>query len=162
MDDDEHSVAYDLTCLATAFAFFHEFHHVMLDRDDARHNDRREEELACDVWARVFMTAKLAQYAEDYRHDYHEVLRKRSMGLALAALILHEITPFWDHGGNRFYFSVADRLKAILGNTQLPENDHFWQFAASLLIGIFRQRNTPVDAPAMSAYALTHYLLERL
>jgi hypothetical protein len=84
------------------------------------------------------------------------------MGLALAALILHEITPVWDHGGNRQYFSVADRLRALLENTPLPRNDHFWILAASLLIGIFRQKNIPIDAPAMSAAELAAYLLERL
>lgn len=162
LNDDQYRVAYDLTCLAAAFIFFHEFRHVMLDRDNTRHADLREEEMACDVWAREFMTVKLAQYAQAHGHDYHEVLRKRSMGFALAALILHEITPVWDHGGNRYYFSVADRLHAILYNTPLPENDHFWRFTASLLIGIFRQRHTLIDAPAMSAHALTLYLLERL
>jgi hypothetical protein len=162
LNDDQYKVAYDLTLLATAFAFFHEFHHVMLARDNARHGNLREEEMACDVWAREFMTVKLAQYAQAHGPDYHEVLRKRSMGFALAALILHEITPVWDHGGNQCYFSVADRLRAILDNTPLPENDHFWRFAASLLIGIFRQRHTPIDAPSMSAHALARYLLERL
>lgn len=162
LEDPQYKVAFDLTCLATAFSFFHEFRHVMLARDNARHRDLREEEMACDVWAREFMTVKLAQYALDKGHDYHEVLRKRSMGLALAALILHEITPFWDHGGNRCYFSVADRLRAILDNTALPHNDHFWVFAASLLIGSFRQRHLPIDAPAMNAFALTRYLMERL
>jgi Peptidase U49 len=145
LDDPQYKVAFDLTCLAAAFAFLHEFHHVMLDRDNQRHGDLREEEIACDVWAREFMTVKVAKYAQDLGHDYHEVLRKRSMGLALAALILHEITPILDHGGNRCYFSVADRLRAILDNTPLPENDHFWRFAASLLIGIFRQRHTPMS-----------------
>jgi Peptidase U49 len=161
-NDAQYKVAFDLTCLAAAFALFHEFHHVMLDRDISRPSDRREEELACDVWAREFMTAKLAAYAKDNDHNYHEVLRKRSMGLALAALILHEITPVWDHGGNQAYFSVADRLQAILDNTPLPENDHFWVFAASLLIGILRQRHVTIDAPAMSAKALTRYLIGRL
>lgn len=151
LDDPQYKSTFDLTCLTAAFAFFHEFHHVVLDRENRRHGDRREEEMACDVWAREFMTVKLAKYAQDNGHDYHDVLRMRSMGLALAALILHEITPIRDYGGNRCYFSVADRLKAILDNTPLPENDHFWRFAASLLIGIFRQRNTPIDAPAMSA-----------
>lgn len=154
LNDEQYKVAYDLTVLAAAFAFFHEFRHVMLDRDKVRHAERREEEMACDVWAREFMTVKLAQYAQAHGHDYHEVLRKRSMGFALAALILHEITPLWALGGNQSYFSVADRLKAILYDTPLTENDHFWRFAASLLIGIFRQRHTPIDAPAMSAHAL--------
>lgn len=162
MADPQYKTAFDLTCLAAAFAFFHEFHHVMLDRDQRRHDDLREEELDCDVWAREFMTAKLAKYAQEHGHQYAEVLRKRSMGFALAALILHEITPVWDHGGNRAYFSVADRLHAILDNTALPENDHFWRFAASLLIGIFRQRNTPINAPALNAHALTLHLLDQL
>jgi len=32
-----------------------------------------------------------------------------AMALSLAALILHEITPEWDRGGNCEYFSVASR-----------------------------------------------------
>lgn len=161
-DHLQHKAAFDLTCLAVAFALFHEFRHVMLDRDNQRPEDRREEELACDVWAREFMTAKLAAYAKANGHDYHEVLQKRSMGFALAALILHEITPVWDHGGNNQYFSVAARIEAILDNTPLPEDNHFWNFAASLLIGILRQKNVPIDAPVMSAQALARYLLAKL
>ncbi|MEH2550760.1 hypothetical protein V1283_007405 [Bradyrhizobium sp. AZCC 2262] len=162
LNDPQHQVAFDLTCLAVAFTIFHEFRHVMLDRDKARSRDPREEELACDVWAREFMTGKLAAYAADNQHEYCDVLRKRSMGLALAALVLHEITPIWDHGGNRFYFSIADRMQAILDNTPLPANDHFWVFAASLLVGIFRQKHIPIDAPAMSAHELVAYLIARL
>jgi hypothetical protein len=48
------------------------------------------------------------------------------MGFALAALVLHEITPSWDHGGSQEYFSVATRLQAILDNTPLDENDELW------------------------------------
>ena len=101
LNDPQYRGAFDLTCLAVAFTLFHEFRHVMLDRVKARHDDRREEELACDVWAREFMTANLASYAEAHGHSFQDVLQKRSMGFALAALILHEITPVWDHGGNQ-------------------------------------------------------------
>jgi hypothetical protein len=56
-----------------------------------------------------------------------------------AALIFRrEIS--WRH---RYYFSVADRLRAILDNTPLPGDDHFWVFAASLPIGTFRQLDRP-------------------
>lgn len=160
--DPQYKAAFDLTCLAVAFTLFHEFRHVMLDRDKQRPSDLREEELACDVWARDFMTAKLAAYAREHGHDYHEVLRKRSMGFALAALILHEITPFWDHGGNHAYFSVATRLQTILDNTPLPDNDHFWVFAASLLIGLFRQKGRSISAHRLKPRLLTRYLLENL
>jgi hypothetical protein len=160
--DDQYKVAYDLTCLAVAFTLFHEFRHVTLEFDDMRPSDLREEEIACDVWGREFMTVKLKAYAEAHGHNYHEVLRKRSMGLALAALILHEITPVWDHGGNRQYFAVADRLHALLEDTPLPGNDHFWIFAASLLIGIFRQKHIPIDAPLLPAADLARYLIGKL
>lgn len=162
LEDTEYKAAFDLSCLATAYTFFHEFRHVMLDRDNERPRDLREEEMGCDVWARSFMTAHLAQYASDNEHRYQEVLRKRSMGLALAALILHEITPVWEHGGNCQYFSLTDRLQALLDNTPLPENDRFWVFAASLLIGILRQRHVAIDAPFMGARDLVHYLFAKL
>lgn len=160
--DPEYKATFDLTCLAVAFTLFHEFRHVMLDRDDQNPQDLREEELACDVWARQFMTAKLAVYAQDHGHDYLEVLRKRSMGFAFAALILHEITPVWDHGGNAAYFSVATRLHAILDNTRLPDDDYFWVLAASLLIGMFRQRGQAITAQPMHACPLTKNLLAEL
>jgi len=161
-DDPKYKATFDLTCLAVAFTLFHEFRHVMLDRDNERPQDLREEELACDIWAREFMTAKLAAYAQDHGHDYHEVLRKRSMGFALAALILYEITPVWDHGGNDAYFSVATRLQTILDNTPLPDNDPFWVFAASLLVGIFRQKGQPISAQPMEPRLLTRHLLAGL
>ncbi len=149
--------------MAVAFTLFHEFRHVMLDRDGMRHKDLREEELSCDAWARDFLTAKLAAYATDHGHDYEEVLAKRSMGLALAALILYEITPFWDHGGNQQYFSVAVRLQAILENTPLPPDSHFWVFTASLLIGILRQKHISLDdVSSTSALELTRALLGKL
>lgn len=162
IDDPEFKTAFDLTCFAVAFTFLHEFRHVMLDRDDQRPADVREEEMACDVWAREFMTANLAAYAAKHGHDYVEVLRKRSMGLALSALIIYEITPSLYHGGSRAYFSTRDRLQAILDNTQLPGTDHFWVFAASLLLGIHRQRGGPIDPPTMKPRALALHLLEAL
>jgi hypothetical protein len=160
--DPQLKVAFDLTCMALAFALLHEFRHVMLDRDNARPSDLREEELACDVWAREFMTVKLAQYAKDKDHQYCEVIQKRSMAFAMTALILHEITPVWIHGGSKQYFSLASRVQAILDGTPLPDDSHFWVFAASLLIGIFRQQHRPIDAPPMSARDLAGYLIDRL
>jgi Peptidase U49 len=156
----EYQAAFDLTALATAFTFFHEFRHVILDFDKERPKDRKEEELQADVWAREFMTVKLAQYAKTHNHNYHEVLRKRSMGLALAALILHEITPL--HGGNCDYFSIKTRLATLLGNTPLPDDDHFWIFATSLIVGVFRQRHLAFELSSTSPRALAIQLLGQL
>lgn len=160
--DPQLKAAFDLTCMVLAFAFFHEFRHVMLDRDNERPSDLREEELACDVWAREFMTIKIARYARDKNHQYYEVIQKRSMAFALTALLFHEIMPVLIHGGSKQYFSLASRLQSILEDTPLPDDSHFWVFAASLLIGIFRQQHRAIDAPAMCARDLARCLIERL
>ena len=162
LPNDQCKVAFDLSCIAAAFTFFHEFHHVMLDCDGNRPPDRRVEEMACDVWARQFMTAKLESYANAKNLDFHEVLRLRSMGLAVAALILHEITPLLHHGGNCEYFAIVHRLRTLLDNTPLPAVDPFWIFVASLLIGIFRQKAVEINAPTMAPADLARHLLDRL
>lgn len=160
LDDDQHKATFDLVLISLAFAFFHEFRHVMLDVDGSRPSERREEELLCDVWAREFMTVKLEGYARSHSHDYREVLRKRSMGLALAALILHEITP--KYVLNPHYFSIKARLTALLADTKLPVDDNFWRFVAALLIGMFRREHRAFAPPPMGARALAEHLLDLL
>ncbi len=160
--DNQGKAAFDLACLTVAFTLLHEFRHVMLDRDIARPTDVSEEEMACDVWAREFMTAKLQIYALEHGHDFAQVLRKRSMGLAIAALVIHEITPELEHGGSRCYFSTRLRLLAILENTKLPDSDHFWVLAASLLVGIYRQAHRALPSSAMSPKALALALVDQL
>jgi hypothetical protein len=173
--DDRARAAFDLTCMASAFTYLHEFRHVMLDQDEMRpvreeferdgtlpKYNSPEEEMQCDVWAREFMTVKLAAYARERGHDYHEVLRKRAMGLAVAALILHEITADAQYHGGDTYFPLVERLRALVGATPLPPDDDFWVFMASLLIGIFRQQHRPIDAPASSAADLVTCLLSQM
>ena len=159
LNSSQYKATFDLTCFAIAFTLLHEFRHVMLDTDEQRPIDRREEELACDVWARQMMIAKLEKYSKKHGHSYHDVLRKRSMGLALAAIILHDITPEWGHCGNHEYFPLSNRLTTLLVNTALPENDEFWIFTSSLLLGLYRQWNRPVCFPVMNPQALTNHLI---
>jgi hypothetical protein len=113
MNDDQYKAAFDLTTSALAFVIFHEFRHVMLGRDGNRPKDRREEELASDVYAREFITAKAEAYALRKGFSYVQVLERRAMSFALGALILYEITPVWGRGGNEEYFSITTRLEAI-------------------------------------------------
>ncbi len=162
-DDLQYKAAFDLTCLAVAFIFFHEFRHVMFSRAETRPRDRREEELQCDVWAREMMTAKISRYVNTHNHQYQKVLQQRSMGIALAALILHEITPYWALCGNQDYFSIKTRLVSLLDNTRITDkNDHFWVFSASLLVGIYRRMGQAIDVPVSSAQKLTNDLLNNL
>jgi hypothetical protein len=99
--DPQDKVAFDLTALALAFALLHEFSHVKLLAEKAQPDTLPEEELACDVWARDFMIAKLAAYARAHGHSYEEVGQKRAMALALAVTIIHAITPTAAQWGTR-------------------------------------------------------------
>lgn len=158
----EYKAAFDLTLSAVASLLLHEFRHVMLDADNQRHRDRREEEMACDVWARQFMTEKIEDYAEQHNHSFSDVLRKRSMALGLAAVMIHDITPAMARCGMGEYFSVGDRARAFVSNTPLTSDDPFWTFVSSLLIGVHRANHIPIDVGPMSPRALTDELLATL
>lgn len=160
--DPQDKVAFDLTALALAFALLHEFSHVKLLAEKAQPNTLPEEELLCDVWAREFMTAKLATYAQDHGHSYEEVTQKRAMGLALAATIIHAITPTAAQWGNSQYPPFSDRIEAIVSGFNLPPDSWFWFFLACLLIGIMRQEHRPLDIVGGTPQALAKALIAGL
>lgn len=103
----QYHAAFDLTLLAVAALLLHEFRHVMLAVDRQQQVCLRDEEMACDVWAREFMTVKAGLYAEQRDHAYSEVIRKRSMALALASVMIHDTTPVWERLGVREHWLAA-------------------------------------------------------
>jgi hypothetical protein len=54
------------------------------------------------------------------------------MGIALAAVIIHAMTPTHAHWGNRQYPPIAERLTAMIGGYNLPPGSSFWPFTACL------------------------------
>lgn len=162
LDSTQDKVAFDLRCMATASVFLHEFRHVMYAKDGNAPSTLPEEELACDVWARGILTEKLAAYANANEHDFQQVLNKRAMAMALGSLILHVITPEHARWGTNEYPPIADRMDALVNGTNLPDNAHFWTFAASLLVGIMRQSHRSIDIIPDSARMLTEELISCL
>lgn len=157
--DPQDKVAFDLTAMALAFALLHEFSHVKLLAEKAQPDTLPEEELACDVWARDFMTAKLADYSRAYGHTYEDVSQKRAMALAVAATIIHAITPTAAQWGNSEYPPLSDRVQAIVAGCNLPPDSWFWFFVACLLVGIMRQEHRPLDIAGRSPQALAEALI---
>jgi hypothetical protein len=143
--DPRDKVVFDLTALALAFALLHEFSHVKLLVEKSQPDTLPEEELACDVWARDFMTAKLAAYARTHGLIYEEVTQRRAMALALAAIIVHAITPTAAQWENSEYPPLSDRIQAIAAGFNLPPGSCFWFSAACPLVGIMRQEHRPLD-----------------
>lgn len=160
--DDQHKAAFDLVALALAFALLHEFRHVMYSADNSAPSTLPEEEIACDTWAREFMTSGLAAYATTHGHSYAQVHQKRAMGIALAAVIIHAMTPTHAHWGNRQYPPIAERLTVMIRGYNLPAGSSFWLFTACLLIALMRQENRPLDIVANSNQEMVEILLDRL
>lgn len=162
LKDVHHIAAFDLVAFALAFSLLHEFKHVMYCADNSAPSALPEEEIACDTYARDFMTSGLAAYAKKHGHNFAQVQQKRAMGIALAAVIIHAMTPTHAHWGNRQYPPIAERLTAMISGYSLPASSSFWLFTACLLIAIMRQENRPLDIVANSNQEMVEILLDRL
>ncbi len=152
--------AYDLTLLAVACLLLHEFKHVIFLNEGNQPDNLREEEIECDRWAREFLTAKLVTYAEKYKQDIAEVSAKRAIAIALAAIIIHAITPAHGHWGNSEYPPLGQRLDALIGDYSLPSDSNFWLWTAGLLTGVLRQQHRPIQIKGSSFKDLVVALLK--
>jgi Peptidase U49 len=159
---EQDKVAFDLVGLATAFVFLHEFRHVMFRSEGTAPSERFEEEVACDVWARTFLTEKHAIYAQAAGYDARSVLTKRSMAMALGALILYEITPEQSRRGGANYPHIANRIQSLIGGTQLADDSNFWLFASCLLVGVIRQSHRSLQIVPSSGRMLVEQLIQEV
>jgi hypothetical protein len=121
--------AFDLLCIASTALFVHELRHIRFAQDGNRPEVWREEETACDAAAREFLLDRADA----------SVLCKRTMGLALAAYILHEQTPAGGLAGSEHHPSSADRFEELVGKALTPDDADCWIFASALLIAVLRR-----------------------
>jgi len=160
LGDVQAMVAFDLVGLAFAFALLHELKHVMFRATGDAPAAGYEEELACDTWARMTMTSNMAEYATDHGHTYAQVAQKRAMGIALAAVTVHAMTPPEAQWGNDDYPPLAERIRAMIDGHNLSEGSPFWTFTACLLIAIMRKENRQLNLVAASDKAVVEGLLD--
>lgn len=162
LGSDQQKATFDLVCMATAFVLLHEFRHVMFHADGTRPEQRLEEEIACDVWARSFMTEKVSEYARITGQPYHAILQKRAMALALGAVILHDITPEFERWGSKDYPPIADRIHSMISGTGPSGDSSYWLFAACLLTGIYRRAGRSLTMVVTDHKAMVAELVEQL
>jgi hypothetical protein len=162
LKDDQEKSAFDLVCLALAFALLHELRHVMFRKAGDAPKEASAEEMACDTWARTTMTGTLAEYARDHGHSFAEVEQKRATGIALAAIVVHAMTSPMVRWGTDEYPPIADRLTAMIAGYSLPTDSNFWFFAACLLVALMRQERRPLDISPASHKELVETLLDLL
>jgi hypothetical protein len=118
--------------------------------------------MLCDVYARSFLTEKLAKYAKAHGHDYHQVVSKRAFGLAVASIVIHGMTPHYARWGDEKYPSIGERMEALVRAIALPEDATFWLFASAVLTGIMRTDGLSLDLSATSYRSYAEALIERL
>ncbi len=159
--NDQQRVAFDLTLLATAYVFLHEFRHVMLDREEQHPSSFPEEEIACDVWARGMLLDKIAIYAQERNQSYQEVLYKRAAAMAIASLILQTVTDEWAQWGTEAYPSVGERMAALIKDVPLPAGSGFWVVAASVLVGVMRETHQRIEVIPRNVPDLVNELIDR-
>lgn len=152
-------VAFDLVGLAFAFALLHELRHVMFRAAGHAPAPGYEEEMACDTWAREMMMSNLAQYARSEGHSFAQVAQKRAMGISLAAIIVHAMTPPQARWGNDDYPPIAERVRAMIDGYNLSEGSPFWTFTACLLVALMRQDGLHLDLLAISDKSMVEGLL---
>jgi hypothetical protein len=160
LGDTQAMAVFDLVGLAFAFALLHELKHVMFRAANDAPAERYEEEMACDTWARDMMMSNAAEYARQTGHTFVQVAQKRAMGIALAAIIVHAMTPAHARWGSDDYPPIADRLRAMIDGHSLPGGSPFWTFTACLLIAIMRQEGRPLNLAAASDKAMVDGLLD--
>lgn len=162
LKDSFEMVIYDLTLMGTAFVMLHEVRHAIIRSSNIQFPALRDEENDCDVWAKSFLIEKYDSFARLYGHDHSLSLSKRAMGLAVGALIIHEFTPREQRSGGPLYFSVGDRLRTLLGDLDLSDDDNFWPWAAALLVGIYRRDQRKLPYAGLTPKNLTKALLNDL
>ena len=118
-----------------------------------------EEEWACDVWARKMLTSNMEEYADNQGYTYAQVAQKRAMGIALAAIIVHAMTPTHAQWGNDDYPPIAARIRAMIDGHNLSDGSPFWTFTACLLIAIMRHKSRQIELVPTSAKAVVGGLL---
>lgn len=166
LTDPQDKAVYDLVMMATSVLFLHELKHVEFDAEDDAGNprpQRAEEELQCDVWARDWFMSGLADYARKNSHTYQEVCSKRAMALLLVCEYLRLEDEQAGRIINKDYPPLAQRIKALSGAINLPDNDKFWFFSACILIAEMRRKaNSLPRFDDMSPKKITESLIDVL
>jgi hypothetical protein len=133
----------------------------MFAKDKDAPSSRPDEELACDAWAREFLTQNIAVYAKEQSVDAELVLAKRSIAGAIGIFVLYESSERHGDAGRKDYPPIADRMNVTLGDTPLDRNHKFWATYACVLVAILRRRNMRLAVTAQDSKHLCELLVEK-
>jgi Peptidase U49 len=162
-DNAQDKAAFDLLCIAGAYIFLHEIQHVRFEREGNKPPNPRDQEDACDEYAREYLLGKVEEYASSTGEPADKVMAKRALGIAVAKVLILEITPAEQWAGSESHSSVGKRVREFLASLRNPLPDYFWISVASFLAAICRSRGRlperiPFDTPRELALKLADIL----
>ncbi|MEO6325121.1 MAG: phage exclusion protein Lit family protein [Thermoanaerobaculia bacterium] len=156
------ALAFDLTCLATAYTFLHEVQHL-IGQADGTAEAGPAEELACDEYARAMLLDQAESYASTAGVPLALVRRKRAMAIALASFFVVWLTPAEAAAGTDTHPALRDRLNALAGGLAPEEDQDLWIFMCCLLASTLRRAGRiPPSIAFSSARELAFALMEKL
>lgn len=132
------ALAFDLTCLATAFTFLHEVQHL-IGQTEGTARGGPAEELDCDAYARGMLLDRVQVYASTAGVSAALVARKRAMAIALATFFIVWITPPDAAAGTDTHPPLRDRLDALAGGLTPDDDEDLWIFLCCLLASTLRR-----------------------
>ena len=128
------SMVFDLLCMAAAYLFLHELQHVKCQPEESIDSGCYEVELSCDEFARKFLLEQIETYSNQSGYPLNWLITKRAMSIGLALFWLLVITPKKIWRGSRSHPPILSRIIALTEYLQIPENDHFWNYFACLVL----------------------------
>jgi hypothetical protein len=143
-------LADDCIQLAVAFVFLHELkHRIEEQQESAELEERRADEFALD-----WLLGAARTYAEENGHDVGKVMAKRGMGIALAMFVIASLSPLKGREGDP-HPPPLERLRRLLDIVEatVPEQTSFWIIAASVIFGVLRTKELPIE---IDAKGVTH------
>lgn len=150
--DPKGKATFELACFAAGATFFHELRHVQFYADRNAPSLSVEEERACDEHARVMLLDRIADYCTQTGEPYTQVLNKRIMGLATAALcIAHEEPVGMQAAITDSHPPVKERFQILVLEADADEEALAWEYAGCVLIHLLRTRNRLPDPLTFSS-----------
>lgn len=150
--DPKGKATFDLACFAAAATFFHELRHVQFSAQNDAPAISVDEERACDEYARVMLLDRIQEYCAQTGEPYSQVLNKRIMGLATAALCIADQEPVGMQAAiSNSHPPMKERFETLVLEADADENALAWEYTGCVLIHLLRKVNKLPDSLAFSS-----------
>lgn len=161
--DPEGAATFDLICMSGAYVFLHELKHIAFYIDNNAPSNPHEEEIQCDLFAKDMMLGELESYSKQSGYDLARLKSKRAMSISLALFFMLVITPLQLWSGTETHPSIETRIKSMVDELAIPDDDILWLYMSSLFLSHLRYfRKEPLVIDFKTLKELTMSLISKI